>query len=132
MYRTHDVDVQDAPYVLEGRLLERREDRYGGVVHHTSSDPKRSIARSARASTAAASVVGHVPQPYTHAYVMSKAAIRILSGSLRQGSADGDFGGRRRTRFRRAVGAAALTGAGAAASRAVSAPAAGRDHTENR
>jgi NAD(P)-dependent dehydrogenase (short-subunit alcohol dehydrogenase family) len=30
------------------------------------------------------SIVGVVPQPYTHAYSMSKAAIKALSGSLRQ------------------------------------------------
>lgn len=30
------------------------------------------------------SIVGIVPQPYTHAYVMSKAAVIALSGSLRQ------------------------------------------------
>jgi NAD(P)-dependent dehydrogenase (short-subunit alcohol dehydrogenase family) len=30
------------------------------------------------------SVVSGVPQPYAHAYVMSKAAVRALSGSLRQ------------------------------------------------
>jgi NAD(P)-dependent dehydrogenase (short-subunit alcohol dehydrogenase family) len=30
------------------------------------------------------SIVGVVPQPYTHAYVMSKAAVRQLGGSIRQ------------------------------------------------
>lgn len=30
------------------------------------------------------SIVGVIPQPYTHAYSMAKAAIRALSGSLRQ------------------------------------------------
>ena len=61
------LDVNVMGYVHGARAaLPYMRDQGGGVLVNVSS------------------IVSEVPQPYTHAYCMSKAAIRMLSASLRQ------------------------------------------------
>ncbi|MDP9386739.1 MAG: SDR family oxidoreductase [Actinomycetota bacterium] len=55
-----------------------------GYVHGAKAALPRMQEQGSGVIVDVSSIVGIVPQPYTHAYSMSKAAIRILSASLRQ------------------------------------------------
>ena len=63
--RVLDVNIMGCVYGARAALPHLRQQGNGVLVNVSS-------------------VVGVVPQPYSHAYVMSKAAVRQLSGSIRQ------------------------------------------------
>lgn len=63
--RVIDVDVMGYVHGARAALPYMREQGRGVLVNVSS-------------------VVAEVPQPYTHAYCMSKAAVRMLAASLRQ------------------------------------------------
>ena len=71
-----EVPLEDFRRVLEVNVM--------GTVHGARAALPYLRDQSSGVLINVSSVVGIVPQPYTHAYNMSKAAIRMLSGSLRQ------------------------------------------------
>lgn len=87
-----DVWVNDAAVTLFAPFLEaplediRRvlEVNVIGYVHGAKAALPYMKEQGAGVLVNVSSVVGVVPQPYTHAYSMSKAAVKVLSESLRQ------------------------------------------------
>ncbi len=87
-----DVWVNDAAVTLFAPFLEaplediRRvlEVNVIGYVHGAKAALPYMKEQGAGVIVNVSSVVGVVPQPYTHAYSMSKAAVKVLSESLRQ------------------------------------------------
>ena len=71
-----EVPLEDFRRVLEVNVM--------GTVHGARAALPYFRDQGSGVLVNVSSVVGLVPQPYTHAYNMSKAAIRMLSGSLRQ------------------------------------------------
>lgn len=71
-----DAPSADFRRVLDVNLM--------GYVHGAKAALPRMKEQGRGVIVNVSSIVGVVPQPYTHAYSMSKAAILALSGSLRQ------------------------------------------------
>jgi NAD(P)-dependent dehydrogenase (short-subunit alcohol dehydrogenase family) len=87
-----DVWVNDAAVALISPFLETPLEDFRrvldvdvmGYVHGAKAALPRMKEQGSGVLVNVSSIVGVVPQPYTHAYSMAKAAIRMLSGSLRQ------------------------------------------------
>jgi NAD(P)-dependent dehydrogenase (short-subunit alcohol dehydrogenase family) len=71
-----DAPLEDFRRVLDVNVM--------GYVHGAKAALPRMKEQGQGVIVNVSSVVGGVPQPYTHAYSMAKAAIRALSVSLRQ------------------------------------------------
>jgi NAD(P)-dependent dehydrogenase (short-subunit alcohol dehydrogenase family) len=71
-----DAPLDDFRRVLDVNVM--------GYVHGAKAALPRMKEQGSGAIVNVSSIVGVVPQPYTHAYSMTKAAIKALSGSLRQ------------------------------------------------
>lgn len=71
-----DAPLEDFRRVLDVNVM--------GYVHGAKAALPRMKEQGQGVIVNVSSVVGGVPQPYTHAYSMAKAAIRALSASLRQ------------------------------------------------
>jgi NAD(P)-dependent dehydrogenase (short-subunit alcohol dehydrogenase family) len=87
-----DVWVNDAAVAVISPFLETPLEDFRrlldvdvmGYVHGAKAALPRVKEQGSGVIVNVSSIVGVVPQPYTHAYSMAKAAIRMLSGSLRQ------------------------------------------------
>jgi NAD(P)-dependent dehydrogenase (short-subunit alcohol dehydrogenase family) len=87
-----DVWVNDAAVTLFSPFLEAPLEDFSrvldvnvmGYVHGARAALRRMKDQGSGVIVNVSSIVGVVPQPYTHAYSMAKAAIRALSASLRQ------------------------------------------------
>ncbi len=87
-----DVWVNDAAVTLFSPFLEAPLEDFRrvldvnvmGYVHGAKAALPRMKNQGSGVIVNVSSIVGVVPQPYTHAYSMAKAAIRALSASLRQ------------------------------------------------
>ncbi|PZF86370.1 short-chain dehydrogenase [Micromonospora deserti] len=74
--RFDDIPIEDFRRVLDINIM--------GYVHGARAALPVMRKQGRGVLINVSSIVGVVPQPYTHAYTMSKFAIRALSGSLRQ------------------------------------------------
>jgi short-subunit dehydrogenase len=71
-----EAPLEDIRRVLEVNVI--------GYVHGAKAALPYMKEQGAGVIVNVSSIVGVVPQPYTHAYSMSKAAVKVLSESLRQ------------------------------------------------
>lgn len=71
-----EVPLEDFRRVLDVNVM--------GYVHGARAALPELLRQDRGVLVNVSSVVGEVPQPYTHAYGMSKAAVRVLSTSVRQ------------------------------------------------